>query len=96
MNLIKTKPRSYIKTIIKKVIILLFALNLKRFKKLVLGFITFMLVINTNKKDRILAYILYIYYLIYFQKNSNNIEALINSNGKFNTITLTFILKLDL
>ena len=96
MNLIKTKPRSYIKTIIKKVIILLFALNLKRFKKLVLGFITFILVINTNKKDRILAYILYIYYLIYFQKSSNNIEALINSNGKFNTITLTFILKLDL
>ena len=58
-----------------------------------------MLITNTRKKDKILNHVPYIYYLVYlvyFEKNSNNIEALINSSYKFNNINLIYISNLDL
>ena len=41
-------------------------------------------------------YILYIYYLVYFWKNNNNIEVLIDFSLEINTITPTYVLNFDL
>ena len=48
-----------------------------------------------SKKNITLNYILCIYDLICFQKNNNNIKALINSCNKVNIITFIYILKLS-
>ena len=53
-----------------------------------------MLPIDTSKKNITLDYILYIYYFIYFQKNSNNVKVLIDACNEVNTITPIYILKL--
>ena len=93
--LTKTSLRSYTEAITKKTIISQIILNKKKwFKKLVFVLTTFMLVIDTSKKDIILDYILYIYYLIYFQKSSNNVEVLIELSSEIYTITLIYTLKL--
>lgn len=44
---------------------------------------------STNEEDTILAFVLYIYYLVCFKKNNNNIKALINFNNKISIITFT-------
>ena len=64
----------------------------KRFKKLVLVLRTFISV--TSKKSIILDHILYIYYLVHFQKNSNNIEVLLDSCSKINIMTFIYASKL--
>lgn len=38
--------------------------------------------------------VLYIYYLLYFQRNKDDVETLINSNNKINIITLAYTKKL--
>lgn len=48
----------------------------------------------SNKKGKILAKVLYIYYLLCFQNDRNKIQALINSDNKVNTIRLAYGLKL--
>ena len=55
----------------------------------------FMFMTNARKKDMTLNYILYIYYLVCFQKYNNNIEALIESSNKVNIITTIYALKLS-
>ena len=67
----------------------------KQFKKLVLILITFIYKVDISRKDITLDCILYKYYLVCFQKNNNNIEALINSITKINIITLIYTLKLS-
>lgn len=47
---------------------------------------------NTSKENITLDCILYIYYMIYFQKNINNIEDLINSNNKIKIISFIYTL----
>lgn len=49
-----------------------------------------------NSTKEVLQYILYTYYLNYFQKNINNTSALINFSIKVNTITFTYNLTLGL
>ena len=51
---------------------------------------------DTSKKDIILEYLFYIYYLVNFWKNSNNIKVLISFGNKFNIITLAYTLKLGI
>ena len=51
-----------------------------------------MISINT----KVLKYTLYIYYLVCFSKNSNNIKILINFSSKFNITTSAYTLKLGL
>lgn len=68
--------------------------KIRQVKKLVLILVISMSLTSTSKKDIILHYISYIYYLVYFQKNSNNIKTLIDSNTKIKTITSIYALKL--
>lgn len=84
----------YIKTRIKKVNIFLSIFNLIKTQKKVLHFVISILIITANKKN--LEKVFFSYYQIHFQKNNNNIETLINFNSKENTITTTYILKLDI
>lgn len=57
---------------------------------------TFILVIKANKKDdAILEKILCIYYLLCFQKDNVEINALTNFGSKVNIMILAYILKLD-
>ena len=51
---------------------------------------------GVSKKDLILNYILYIYYLIYLEKYSNNIKALIDFGNEVNIMTLVCTFKLGL
>lgn len=48
----------------------------------------------TYTTEKVLEYVLYIYYLVYFQKYSNNAEVLNDFSSKVNTITFINILKL--
>ena len=68
---------------------------------------TFALMIGTNKEAQVIQItettqeiilngIPYIHYLVLFQKNKANIQALINSSNKVNMITLAYIFKLGL
>lgn len=50
----------------------------------------------TDIKDKIFEIILYAYYLVYFSKNSNNIEVLINFTNKVNIITYVYTLELGI
>lgn len=63
----------------------------KQLTKLVSGLAIFMLLTSANKKIVILDFILYIYYLIPFQKGSNNIKTIINFSHEDNKITATYI-----
>lgn len=68
------------------------------FKKLVLVLTTFALVTKASKKDNdiILNRTLYIHYLLCFCKNKKNkLQALINSYGKINAMTLAYALELS-
>lgn len=66
-------------------------------KKLVMVPVTFLLVNETSKKnDLVLERISYIYYLLYFWKNTANIKALIDSGGEVNVITPAYATKLGL
>lgn len=70
----------------------------KIFKKLVLVLAIFLLIAQISMKNtlRWLYKVLYIYYWLYFWKNTANVRALINSGNKINTMTLVYINKLDL
>lgn len=48
----------------------------------------------SNKNDITLARILYIHYLLYFQKNTNKLQALLNFGSKVNTMMPVYISKL--
>lgn len=50
--------------------------------------------IDTNKKDIILGYILYIYLLVNIQKRNNNVKVLINFDNMVNKMTFVYPLKL--
>ena len=63
----------------------------KQLTKLVSGLAIFILLTSANKKIVILDFILYIYYLIPFQKDSNNVQTIINSSHKDNKMTATYI-----
>lgn len=68
----------------------------KIFKKLVSIFATSTFMTKTSKKDKVvLKRVLYIYYLLYFQKNTIEIKALLDFGNKVNAITPAYILKLD-
>lgn len=53
-------------------------------------------VIEMSKKEVVLAWVLYIYYLLCFWKDINKIQALVNFNSKLNAMTLAYISKLSL
>ena len=53
-----------------------------------------MSITDTNGKSITLKFVLYIYYLVHFWKNINNIKALISFGNEINTITLIYALKL--
>ena len=72
----------------------MFLIKKKQFKKLVLVSGTIVFILNTSKKDINLNYILYIYYLVCFQKNRNNVEALINFGSEINIKSFAYTLKL--
>ena len=72
----------------------MFLIKKKQFKKLVLVSGTIVFILNTSKKDINLNYILYIYYLVCFQKNRNNVEALINFGSEINIKSLAYTSKL--
>lgn len=57
---------------------------------------TFALVIEASKKNNNVALlkILYIHYLLYFQKDTNKIQTLLDLSNKVNTIILIYTLKL--
>ena len=55
-----------------------------------------MLVTITSKEKITLDYILYIYYLVNFWRNSNYIGTLIAFDSKVNIITFIYTSKLDL
>ena len=65
----------------------------KKSKQLVWVLITSMLV--TYIKNKILKYVLCIYCLIFFWKNSIKTKSLIDNNYKINAIILAYTLKLD-
>lgn len=49
----------------------------------------------SNKNDVTLARVLYIHYLLYFQKITNKLQALLNFGSKVNTMTSVYISKLS-
>lgn len=55
-----------------------------------------LLVTKTSKKNIILKKLLYMHYLLYFQKDIAEVKTLINLCIEFNTITLAYIAKLSL
>lgn len=65
------------------------------FKKLVLVLVTFMQVTKVNIKNQVLIKMLYIYYLLYFKKNSNQVKALLNLISKIKLIIFTYTSKLS-
>lgn len=59
--------------------------------------VIFLLVIEMSKKDYVsLKQVRYIYYLLYFQKNTISMRALIDLGTEINAIILVYILKLYL
>lgn len=50
---------------------------------------------NTNASTPSLKHMPYIYYLVWFKKNQTKILALIDSGNEVNTITRSYIVKLD-
>lgn len=59
--------------------------------------VIFLLVIEMSKKDYVsLEQVPYIYYPLYFQKNTISMRALIDLGTEINTIILVYILKLYL
>lgn len=52
--------------------------------------------IKASKKDVVLDRILYIYYLVCFQKDQDKVLALISSRSEVNAMTPTYISKLGL
>ena len=71
-----------------------FSVNKKQHKKQILVWPTFGLMISTSKNDTNLDYVLYIQYLVYFWKNNNYIELLIDYTSKVNAITSVQALKI--
>ena len=73
-------------------------LEVSEAKKLVLVPATFMSMTGARKEALVLEYILYIHYPVQFKKdvNKTQIQALINSGNKFNTIHPTFVKELGL
>lgn len=70
---------------------------MSKVKKLVLILAISLLITKTSKEDYIsLKQMLYIYYLLRFQKNIISVKALIDPSNKANTIIPVYILKLDI
>ena len=54
------------------------------------------LVIETNKEDEVtLEQILYIYYPLWFQKDTVDVRAIIDSGSEINVMTPVYALKID-
>lgn len=68
----------------------------KIFKKLASISATFLLVIEASKKDIILEKILYIHYLLCFQKNIIDVKTLNNFSIEANVMILAYFSKLGL
>lgn len=66
-------------------------------KKLILVLATFTLVVEISKKDNvILEKVLYIHYLLSFQKDNLEAKALMSSGSEINAIILVYRSKLGL
>lgn len=56
----------------------------------------FLSMTGASKEDVVLDWVLCIYYLLYFWKDTSNIRVLINSGNKINAIISVFAFKLGL